>query len=155
MRTASWFALAVSLIFVQSMRAQREKLSWDDRIAVENAWPDAIKTSTGLRYVILKEGTGDAKPQPGDIAAVLYQGRLLGGHVFGSATDRSKPFVVRVGREELIAAWEQTIKQMKRGEKRLIIAPYELAYGTVGDPPRVPRCSTLVFEIELLDFHKE
>jgi FKBP-type peptidyl-prolyl cis-trans isomerase len=155
MRTASWFVLALSLVFAQSLRAQREKLSWDDRVAVEKAWPNAIKSSTGLRYVILKEGSGDALPQPGDIASVLYEGRLLNGPVFGSAKDRAKPFMVRVGRDELIAAWEETLKQMKRGEKRLIIAPYELAYGTKGDPPRVPRCTTLVFEIELLDFRKE
>jgi FKBP-type peptidyl-prolyl cis-trans isomerase len=44
---------------------------------------------------------------------------------------------------------------MKRGEKRLIIVPYELAYGTRGDPPRIPRRATLVFEIELLDFSRE
>ena len=43
---------------------------------------------------------------------------------------------------------------MRRGEKRLIIVPYELGYGTRGDPPRIPRLSTLVFEIELLDIIK-
>jgi FKBP-type peptidyl-prolyl cis-trans isomerase len=153
MRAAFWFVLALSLICVRPLRAQREKLSWDDRIAVEKAWPNAIKSSTGLRYLILKEGTGDARPKPGDVVAVVYEGRLLGGKVFGSDLDRNKPFQVRVGREQLIPAWEETLKQMKRGEKRLIIAPYELAYGTKGDPPRVPRCATLVFEIELVDFN--
>jgi FKBP-type peptidyl-prolyl cis-trans isomerase len=44
---------------------------------------------------------------------------------------------------------------MKRGEKRLTIVPYELGYGTRGDPPRIPRRATLIFEIELLDFGKE
>jgi FKBP-type peptidyl-prolyl cis-trans isomerase len=44
---------------------------------------------------------------------------------------------------------------MRRGEKRLIIVPFELGYGTKGDPPRIPRKATLVFEIELLDFAKE
>jgi len=155
MRTASWFVLALSVICAQPLRAQREKLSWDDRVVVEKTWPNAIKSPTGLRYIILKEGTGDARPMSGDIAIVLYQGRLLNGTVFGGALDRAKPFQVRVGREELIAAWEETLKQMKRGEKRLIIVPYELAYGTKGDPPRVPRCATLIFEMELLDFSKE
>ena len=44
---------------------------------------------------------------------------------------------------------------MRRGEKRLIIVPFELGYGTKGDLPRVPRSATLVFEIELLDFGKK
>jgi FKBP-type peptidyl-prolyl cis-trans isomerase len=155
MRNAYWLALALSLICIQSLKAQREKLSWDDRVAVEKEWPNAIKTSTGLRYVILKQGKGDAKPKVGDVVSVLYQGRLLSGRIFGSELDPAKPFIVRIGRDQLIPAWEETLKQMKRGEKRLIIVPYELAYGTVGDPPRIPRCAALVFKIELLDFHKE
>jgi FKBP-type peptidyl-prolyl cis-trans isomerase len=155
MRTAFWLVMALSLICAQPSRAQREKLPWDDRVAVEKAWPDAIKTSTGLRYLILKEGTGDARPKPGDALLVLYQGRLLNGTVFGQDLDPAKPFRIRVGRDELIAAWEETLKQMRRGEKRLIIVPSELGYGARGQPPRIPRFATLIFEIELLDFHSK
>ena len=151
MRAAFWFALfLLALVNPVSMRAQREKLSWDDRVAVEKEWPNAIRTSTGLRYVVLKEGIGTDHPKAGDSVAVLYRGRLLGGAVFGEALDPAKPFQVRIGRDELIQAWEETLKQMKIGEKRLIIVPYELGYGTRGDPPRVPRKATLVFEIELV-----
>jgi FKBP-type peptidyl-prolyl cis-trans isomerase len=137
------------------LRAQREKLPWDDRIYVEKTWPKAIKTSTGLRYVVLKPGTGDATPQAGDMVAVLFQGRLLNGKVFNASLNPADPFRARVGRDQLIPAWEEALKQMKRGEKRLIIVPYELGYGTRGDPPRIPRMATLVFEIELLDFTRE
>ncbi len=137
------------------LRAQREKLSWEDRVYVEKTWPKAIKTSTGLRYLVLKPGTGDATPKAGDMVKVLFQGRLLNGKVFNELLDLSHPFEVRVGRDQLIPAWEEALKQMKRGEKRLIIVPYELAYGTRGDPPRVPRSATLVFEIELVDFTRE
>jgi FKBP-type peptidyl-prolyl cis-trans isomerase len=137
------------------LRAQREKLSWDDRVYVEKTWPNAIKTSTGLRYLVLKPGAGDATPRPGDLVKVLFQGRLLNGKVFNEVVDPAHPFEVRVGRDQLIAAWEEALKQMKRGEKRLIIVPYELGYGTRGDPPRIPRRATLVFEIELVDFTRE
>ena len=44
---------------------------------------------------------------------------------------------------------------MKRGEKRLLIVPYELGYGTKGLPPTIPRMATLVFEMQLIDFGKE
>jgi FKBP-type peptidyl-prolyl cis-trans isomerase len=155
MRTACWFSLAVALVSALLLHAQREKLPWDDLEIVEKTWPKAKKTSTGLRYVILKEGKGDAMPQPGDIVTVLYQGRLLNGKVFSEGLDPKQPFRVRVGRDELIPAWEEALKQMKKGEKRLIIAPYELGYGTRGDPPRIPRRATLIFEIELLEFGKE
>jgi FKBP-type peptidyl-prolyl cis-trans isomerase len=155
MRTAFWFSVTIALLGALPVHAQREKLSWDDLEIVEKTWPKARKTSTGLRYVILKEGKGDATPQPGDVVTVLYQGRLLNGKVFSEALDPKEPFRPRVGRDQLIAAWEEVLKQMKRGEKRLIIVPYELAYGTRGDPPRIPRRATLVFEIELLDFSRE
>ena len=155
MRAAFWFVVALLLICAQPTIAQREKLPWDDRVAVEKAWPHAIKTSTGLRYLVLKEGTGDARPKPGDSVSVLYQGRLLDGTVFGDSLDPAKPFQVRVGRDELIVAWEETLKQMRPGEKRLIIVPFELGYGTKGDPPRIPRRATLIFEIELLSIRQE
>jgi FKBP-type peptidyl-prolyl cis-trans isomerase len=154
MRPAFWLSLFVAVLGVAPLQAQREKLSWEDREIVEKNWPNAKKSATGLRYIILKEGTGEASPQPGDLVKVVYQGRLLSGNVFGQELDPAKPFPVRVGRDQLIPAWEETLKQMKRGEKRLIIVPYELGYGTRGDPPRIPRRATLVFEIELLDFVK-
>ena len=151
MRTAFWFALILTLPGPLSLKAQREKLPWDDRVAVEKTWPNAIKSSTGLRYIILKEGMGDEHPEAGDAVSVLYKGSLLNGTVFGESNDRAKPFRVRVGRDGLIAAWEESLRQMRRGEKRLIIVPFELGYGTRGDPPRIPRSSTLIFEIELLE----
>lgn len=137
------------------LHAQREKLSWDDRVYVEKTWPKAIKTSTGLRYVILKKGTGTDMPRPGDMVAVLFQGRFLRGKVFNEELDPQHPFTTRIGRDLLIPAWEETLKQMKLGEKRLIIVPYELGYGIRGDPPRIPSMATLVFEIELVGFTHE
>lgn len=137
------------------LHAQREKLSWDDRVYVEKTWPKAIKTSTGLRYVILKKGTGTDTPRPGDVVSVLFQGRFLHGKVFNEDLDPQHPFTTRIGRDLLIPAWEETLKQMKVGEKRLIIVPYELGYGFRGDPPRIPGMATLVFEIELVGFTHE
>jgi peptidylprolyl isomerase len=152
------FCLIVLVLAGSSLplRAQREKLSWDDRVYVEKTWPKAIMSSTGLRYLILKPGTGKDHPRAGDMVSVLFQGRLLDGDkVFNEDVDPAHPFQARVGRDQLIAAWEETLTEMKKGEKRLIIVPYELGYGTRGDPPRIPRMAALVFEIELVDFTHE
>ncbi len=153
MRFASGLILAAAVVGALPLPAQREKLSWDDREYVEKTWPDAIKTSTGLRYVILRPGTGTETPQPGDLVSVIYTGRLLSGKVFNQELNPSEPFRFRLDRGQLIPAWEETIRQMKRGEKRLIIVPPELGYGTRGNPPLVPRNAALVFEVELIEFH--
>lgn len=144
--------LALALPVVQ---AQREKLPPDDLAFVEKNWPEAKKTSTGLRYIVLKEGEGAEMPKAGSKVAVLYVGRLLDGKVFNELTDRANPFVFRVRRGEVIEGWEQILQQMKVGEKRMVIIPSELAYGTRGRPPDIPRSATLVFDIELVEIRKD
>jgi FKBP-type peptidyl-prolyl cis-trans isomerase len=57
---------------------------------------------------------------------------------------------VRVARGEVIQGWDQVLQLMKLGEKRLVIIPAELAYGTRGQPPKIGRSATLVFEMEII-----
>jgi FKBP-type peptidyl-prolyl cis-trans isomerase 2 len=49
----------------------------------------------------------------------------------------------------VIPGWDIAMQMMREGGKMLVIIPPEMAYGTRGDPPRVPRRATLVFEISL------
>lgn len=132
------------------LHAQREKLPPEDLEVVKKNWPAAKKTTTGLRYVILQEGRGEM-PKPGSKVAVLYVGRLLNGKEFNKLDDRANPFVFRIRRGDVIEGWDQVLQLMKVGEKRLVVIPAEMAYGTRGRPPDIPRASTLVFEIELLE----
>lgn len=134
--------------------AQREKLPPEDLEFVEKSWPEAKKTTTGLRYIVLRQGSGET-PKPGSKVAVVYVGRLLNGKVFNQLDDRANPFVFRIRRGEVIEGWEQILQMMKAGEKRLVIIPGELAYGTRGRPPDIPRNATLVFEIDLLEVRKD
>ncbi len=136
-----------------ALHAQREKLPPDDLVFVEKTWPEVKKTGTGIRYIILQEGQGETG-KPGDKAAVLYVGRLLNGTIFDQATEREKAFSFRVGRGQVIEGWDQILQLMKPGEKRLVIIPPELAYGTRGQPPKIPRNATLVFEMEILEFKR-
>lgn len=140
--------------FAPLAQAQREKLPPADLEFVEKTWPEAKKTNTGIRYIILREGQGDM-PKPGDKVNVLYVGRLLDGKIFDQTSDPTKPFSFRVRREAVIEGWDQVLQQMKTGEKRMVVIPPEMAYGTRGQPPKIGRNATLVFEIELLSFGKE
>jgi len=133
--------------------AQREKLPPEDREFVEKKWPDAVRTYTGLRYIVLKKSAPNApSPASGMIVSVNYKGMLLNGAVFDAATDPANPLKTRLGRGELIDGWEEALQKMHKGEKWLLIVPPEMGYGARGKPPAIPRRATLVFEMELVDF---
>ena len=153
-KTCLLFLTVGLLALPVALRAQREKLPPADLEFVEKNWPEAKKTTNGIRYIIVREGKDDS-PKTGDRVFVLYVGRLLDGKIFDQNEDRAHPFEFRLRRDMVIQGWEQVLQLMKRGEKRLAIIPPELAYGTRGQPPKIPRNATLVFEIELIDFRKD
>ena len=117
---------------------------------IERRYPDAIKTNTGLRYIVLKEGTGTDTPKYGRPVTVHYQGQLLNGKIFDSSLIRKEPAVFAVG--QVIEGWNEALMTMKKGEKRTIIIPPDLGYGDYGYPGVIPPDSYLIFDVELLDF---
>jgi FKBP-type peptidyl-prolyl cis-trans isomerase len=148
-------AVACALVVAPVLlHAQREKLPPDDLDIVENKWPDAKKSNTGIRYVVEQPGKGPLLA-PGDMVMVNYTGSLLSGKVFDRAIDKLHPFTFRVDRNEVIEGWDQILQLMRPGAKWIIIIPPELGYGRRGNPPRVPGFSTLVFEIEVLGLKKD
>ena len=137
------------------LHAQREKLPMEDVEYVEKKWPNAKRTFTGLRYVILKPGdVSGPTPEKGNEVSVLYKGMLLDGTVFDQSPDPDHPLTMRIGRGNLIEGWEQALQKMHKGEKWILIVPPEMAYGARGKPPLIKRDATLVFEMELVDFKK-
>jgi FKBP-type peptidyl-prolyl cis-trans isomerase len=154
LRRLSLFLLtALAVCSGPRARAQRERLPPEDLDIVEKRWPNAKRTFTCLRYVVLKPGdTKGPTPAPGMIVKALFKGMLLNGKVFDQALDPKHPLTMRVGRGVLIAGWDEALQKMHRGEKWILIVPSELAYGYRGREPDIPPQATLVFEIELLDF---
>lgn len=149
MRFLRFAVLAVMLAAPFALQAQREKFPMEDLAVIKKQWPDALRTGSGLRTQVLVEGSG-AVPQPGDVVAVRYKGWLLDGRVFDQNLQAPAPLEIRVGRRQVIAGWDEGLQLMKAGEKRLLIIPFELGYGTRGRPPVIPRSATLIFEVELV-----
>ena len=120
--------------------------------AEEKKASETVTTDSGLRYKIIKEGTGP-KPQKGDKVKVHYTGKLTDSTVFDSSKNRG-PFVFNVGTGRVIKGWDEGVIDMKVGEVRELVIPPDLAYGKRGAPPVIPPDATLVFDVELLEIVK-
>lgn len=104
----------------------------------------------GLKYAVLKPGRGKAAGH-GEVR-VHYTGWLKSnGKKFDSSLDRGTPFEFPLGHGRVIKGWDQGVKGMKEGEKRLLIVPSSLGYGPGGTPDgTIPPGATLVFEVLLI-----
>ncbi|XP_078053839.1 peptidyl-prolyl cis-trans isomerase FKBP5-like isoform X4 [Mustelus asterias] len=56
---------------------------------------------------------------------------------------------------QVLKAWDIGVASMKKGEICQLICQPSYAYGAAGSPPKVPPNSTLLFEVELIDFKGE
>ena len=115
---------------------------------IKQKFPKAVKTENGIFYTITKEGKG-AKAQTGKTLTMKYKGSLLDGTVFDDS-DMHEPLTFVAGAGQLIAGFDQQALQMSVGEKRTIVIPPELAYGSQGAGGVIPPDAYLIFDLELL-----
>ena len=106
-----------------------------------------VRTPSGLKYMIEKEGTG-AMPGATDQVTVHYTGRLLDGSVFDSSVMRGEPATFPLN--GVIAGWTEGLQLMKEGSKYVFYIPSDLAYGARGAGNDIPPYADLIFEVELI-----
>jgi cyclophilin family peptidyl-prolyl cis-trans isomerase len=128
----------------------------------------AEKTKSGLRYKILKKGSGK-KPTPGQEIHINYAGFLENGSMFDSnieavARQYGKfdqrradagiytPIPFEAGRKDgMIAGFIEGIEKLSIGDKAVIFIPSNLGYGPQGAGGIIPPNANLIFEIELVN----
>ena len=113
-------------------------------------------TQGGVRFVFRERGTG-ALPQPGSRVAMRYTGFLPDGHIFDATAASGGPLRFRLGRQEVIAGFDELIPLLPVGSRVRAWIPAELAYGTKGvqDPDDdsrflIPPNTELVFELVIV-----
>jgi FKBP-type peptidyl-prolyl cis-trans isomerase FkpA len=109
----------------------------------------AQKTSTGLVYIPITEGTG-AQPKPTEVVKVNYRGTLIDGFEFDNSYKRGQP--AELALDKTVPCWGEALQKMKVGGKAKLYCPPSLGYKEQGAPRAgIPGGATLVFEVELLE----
>ncbi len=128
-------------------KKQAEKEAKMQGLAEEKKKECTNVTPSGLRYLVIKEGTG-IMPTASSKVKVHYTGSFLDGSIFDSSVQRGEP--IEFGLNQVIKGWTEGVQLMKEGAKYKFYIPYNLAYGEQGYPGAIPPKSDLIFEVELL-----
>jgi FKBP-type peptidyl-prolyl cis-trans isomerase len=154
-QTALTVALSVTLMFCGSA-------AFADSHEGAAPEPKRVKHPSGLIVVVIEPGTG-APIKKGQTAVVHYTGWLDAGdwkkgEKFDSSLDRGKPFPVRnVGSGRVIQGWNDgiaphgSLSGMRVGEKRQLLIPAKLGYGSRGAGAKIPPNARLIFDVEMLE----
>ncbi|KAM6155853.1 inactive peptidyl-prolyl cis-trans isomerase FKBP6 [Rhynchocyon petersi] len=111
-----------------------------------------ISGDGGVLKDVLREGTGDFVT-PDASVIVNYSGYLE--HMdkpFDSNCLRKTPRLMKLGEDITLLGMELGLLSMRTGELARFLFKPRYAYGTLGCPPMIPPNTTVLFEIELVDF---
>lgn len=108
---------------------------------------NAVKTSSGLYYVIDEVGTGE-NPTSNDDVTVTYKGYLLNGFVFDENTTG-----FNTNLQKVISGWTEGITYFKEGGSGILLIPSSLGYGDAGIGNVIPGGAVLVFDINLISIN--
>ena len=97
-----------------------------------------------VKVETLQPGSGDKVPAHSYVL-INYKGMLTDGTVFDQADRMPMPL------DEVVPGFAQGLVQMQRGGRYKLTIPPELGYGAQASGP-IPANSTLVFEIDLIDY---
>ena len=106
---------------------------------------EAETAESGLAWIVLEDGSGDAGPGERDHVRVHYTGWTTDGRMFDTTANKAEPMAFRV--DQVIAGWTEGLQMMVEGEKRRFWIPAELAYEGVEGRPQ----GMLVFDVELVE----
>jgi peptidylprolyl isomerase len=108
-----------------------------------------VRQTSGLMYRDVTIGAGIAVTDSREVE-LHYAGWLENGTLFDSSLRRDQSFTFVFGQGRVIPGWEQGLRGVRAGGRRILVIPPELAYGPDGQPPTIPANATLIFDIQLI-----
>jgi peptidylprolyl isomerase len=138
MQNIKWITLSIIVIYIF--------------LSCSSKSDEPVITDSGLKYIDMVLGDGDV-PKVGQRVTVHYTGWLEDGKKFDSSYNRNTPLEFSVGVGEMIRGFDEGILSMKKGGKRKLFIPSNLAYGSNGIPGVIPPDATIIFEVELIDIN--
>ena len=111
--------------------------------------PEGTPPAQLVKTDIVK-GKGRAA-KAGDTVSVQYVGNSWStGTQFDASWDRgAQPFQFPLGAGQVIPGWDQGVAGMRRGGRRLLVIPPDLAYGAQSPSPEIAPNETLIFVVDL------
>ncbi len=113
-----------------------------------DASQEFITTASGLKYRILREGSGP-KPSSADSVTAHYKGWLDDGTEFDSSYKRSEPSTFPL--LQVVPGWTEGLQYVREGGMIELEIPGHLGYGAEGRPGKIPPNATLHFIVELME----
>ncbi len=173
----NYFAQAAqSLVEQEAKAAERNRLYNEKYKAIADAKKTELdelrkkakKTTSGLQYAIIKNGSGK-KPASGTLVFAHYSGYFESGQLFDSSEksvaeqfgvyDQIReeqggyhPIRIEYGKKiGMIPGFIEGLEKMAYGDRAVFFIPSYLAYGDQGAANVVPPGANLIFEVELME----
>ncbi|QJX47269.1 FKBP-type peptidyl-prolyl cis-trans isomerase [Hymenobacter taeanensis] len=117
------------------------------------------RTSTGLYLINVKEGpASNALIKAGQKVTTVYVGKFIGEANDGVEFDNSSNnrtacgcLNFTAGANSVIQGWEEAVLLMRKGDRKLLLVPSNLAYGSAGSGTSIPPNTPLLFDLEITD----
>jgi len=106
--------------------------------------------SSGLKYIVHKEGTGRLPKDGENVKAHYYGVSLSNGEMFDNSYRAGRAFSFPLNKGRVIRGWDVGFGLLKEGSEATFFIPYQMAYGEAGRAPIAPKAD-LVFHVNFLE----
>jgi len=120
-----------------------------DFLAANKEKDNVVELPSGLQYEVIVLGEGN-KPQASNTVTCHYHGTLIDGTVFDSSVQRGRPASFPLN--AVIKGWTEGLQLMPAGSKFRFFIPPHLGYGDRQVSAQIGANSTLIFDVELIEF---